>query len=271
MPSPSDDEPPALPRRRLNPAAYQDDEPSSSPPSQHHHHHPHRHHEAWRTLRWVASLAAVLAVAWLAIRTVEHTTGRAASSLTQGLDKVLGAITSTNTRIVEGRAEIDSSAPVSELTLQEVKMTATRSFESENYVLKYLPAGTKQLIVRGNYRVTAGYKLKPGVSLRIEDGVPVARFPKPAILSVELIDFQILSEKDGWANSVNAEDRAQVMRELRQQMRIEAQKSGVLDMVDSALRTRLQDLLGVKDVRIEREVKEDAAAPDKEGQAKVGP
>lgn len=213
------------------------------------------HHEAWRTVRWIAALVAILTIAWFAIRTVERATGGATSSLTQGLDKVLGAITSSNTRIVEGRAEIVETSSVTELALMEVKMNATRSFESENYVLKYLPAGTKQLIVRGNYRVTAGYKLIPGVSLRIENGIPVAHFPKPSILAVELLDFQILSEKGGWANSVNAEDRAQVMRELRQQMRIEAEKSGVLDTVDSTLRTRLKDLLGTKDVRIERDDK----------------
>jgi hypothetical protein len=207
--------------------------------------------EAWRTLRWLAALAAILAIAWFAIRTVE----RATTGATSSLGKVLGAITSSNTRIVEGRAEIVSSSAVSELALMEVKMNATRSFESENYVLKYLPAGTKRLIVRGEYRVSAGYKLTPGVSLRIENGLPVAHFPKPSILSVELIDFQILSEKDGWANAVNAEDRAQVLRELRQQMRIEAEKSGVLDTVDSTLRTRLKDLLATKDVTIERDEK----------------
>ena len=69
-------------------------------------------------------------------------------------------------------------------------MSATRSFENETYVLKYLPAGTKQLIVRGDYRITAGYRLEPGVSLSVEDGIPVARFPDAEILGVELIDFQ---------------------------------------------------------------------------------
>jgi len=211
------------------------------------------HHEPWRTIRWVTALAAILALAWLAIHTIERVSGGATSKLSQGLDKVLGAITSTNTRIVEGRAEIVEKSDVSELALMEVKMSATRSFESETYVMKYLPAGTKRLIVRGEYRIAAGYKLVPGVSLRIENGVPVAKFPKPTILSVELTDFQILSEKDGWANAVNAEDRAQVLRELRQQMRIEAEKSGVLDNVDSALRTRLKDLMGVPDVKIERD------------------
>ncbi len=209
------------------------------------------HPELWKTLRWVSLLLALLLFAWLGLRTFERGVGGTMS----GLEKVLGAITHSDTRIVEGRAEISETAEISELALVEMKMSATRSFENETFVLKYLPAGTKKLIVHGEYRVTAGYKLEPGVSLRMENGIPVARFPEPQILAVELIDYKPLSEKDGWANEVTPEDRAQLLRELRQQMRIEAQKSGVLDMVESTLRTRLRDLLGAGDVKIERPVK----------------
>jgi hypothetical protein len=209
------------------------------------------HPELWKTVRWISLLAALLLLAWLGIRTFERGMGGTVS----GLEKVLGAITHSETRVVEGRAEISEKAEISELGLVEMKMTATRSFENETYLLKYFPAGTKRLIVQGEYRVTAGYKLQPGVSLRMENGVPVARFPEPQILAVELIDYKPLSEKDGWANGVTPEDRAQLLRELRQQMRIEAQRSGVLDMVESTLRTRLRDLLGSKEVKIERETK----------------
>lgn len=210
------------------------------------------HPELWKTVRWIALLAAVLLLAWFGVRAFERGLGGTASGLERGLDKVLGALTHADTRIVEGRAEISDKAEITELSLMEMKMSATRSFENETYVLKYLPAGTKRLIVRGEYRVTAGYKLRPGVSLRADGGVPVAAFPEPEILAVELTDFQILSERDGWANSVTPEDRAQVLRELRQQMRTEAAKSGVLDVVESTLRTRLKDLLGTREVRIER-------------------
>ena len=206
------------------------------------------HPELWKTLRWVSLMIALMVLAWFGMRTFERGVGGTVGSL----EKVLGAITHTDTRIVEGRAEIAEKVEISELALTEMKMSATRSFESETFVLKYLPAGTKRLIVRGQYRVTAGYKLKPGVSLQMQSGVPVARFPEPEILSVELIDYQPLSEKDGWANEVTPEDRAQLLRELRQQMRIEAEKSGVLDIVESTLRTRLKDLLGAGDVRVER-------------------
>ena len=206
------------------------------------------HPELWKTFRWITLSATLLLIAWLALRTMERGVG----GTVNGLEKVLGAITHSDTRIVEGRAEVSESKEISELALVELKMSATRSFENEAFVLRYLPAGTKQLIVRGEYSVKAGYKLEPGVSLTMENGVPLARFPEPTILSVELIDYQALSEKDGWANAVKPEDRAQLQRELQMQMRLEAQRSGVLEIVESTLRTRLRDLLGSGNVTIER-------------------
>lgn len=213
------------------------------------------HPELWKTFRWLAVLATLVVLGVLGVKLVEGGARGTSSAISQSLDKVLGALTNSNTHIVEGRAEIVEQNEISELSLLELRMSATRSFKNENYVLKYLPAGTKQLIVRGDYRITAGYRLKPGVSLAVEEGVPVARFPEAEILGVELIDFTILSEKDGWANSITAEDRATLLRELRQQMRVEAEKSGVLDVVDAALRTRMKDLIGSEHVRIEREEK----------------
>lgn len=209
------------------------------------------HLEIWKTVRWLAFLTAVVLLAVLGFRGFQKTVGGTASGLERGLDKVLGALTNSDTTIVEGRAEVVEKNEISELSLLELRMSATRSYENETFILKYLSAGTKKLIIRGDYRVTAGYRLEPGVSLQIVDGVPVARFPEPTILGVELIDFEVLSEKDGWWNGVTAGDRATLLRELRQQMRREAARSGALDLVDATLRTRIKDLIGVPDVRIE--------------------
>lgn len=206
------------------------------------------HPELWKTLRWIALLAAMLLLALMGVRFMD----RSVKGTSDGIDKVLSALTNADTRITEGRAEIVSQTDISELALLELRMSATRRFENESYVLKYLPTGTKHLIAQGHYRITAGYKLEPGVSLRVENGTPIASFPEPEILGVELIDFEILSEKDGWANNITPADRATLLRELRQQMRVEAEKSGVLDLVETTLATRMRDLLAAQSVKIER-------------------
>ncbi len=211
-----------------------------------------QHTELWKTLRLIVILAAIITVGWFGFRMVEKALAGTAGGLHRGLDKVLAALTHSDTRIVAGRAEVVSKHEIQELALVELRMNATRDYANEGFFLKYLPAGTKRIIVRGEYRVTAGYRLENGTSLRIENGVPVATFPEADVLAVELIDFQILDEKDGWANSITAEDRATILRELRMQMRAEAKRSGILDVVEASMRTRLRDLLGVEEVRIEK-------------------
>lgn len=209
--------------------------------------------EMWRTLRRAVTLLAIIGGTWLlAVRPIERALSGTKSSIERGLKEVLGAITNQDTRVVEGRAEIVGTAEISELSLLEMRMSATRTIEKSEKFSGLLPLGTKKLIVRGHYTVKGGYRLHDGVSLRVEKGTPVARFPKAEILSVELIDFDVLNEDSGWLNRIQPADRAQILRELRNQMRGEAEKSGLLDTVDGTLRTRLRDLLGVESVTMEQ-------------------
>lgn len=209
--------------------------------------------EMWRTLRRAVTLLAIIGGTWLlAVRPIERALSGTKSSIERSLKEVLGAITNQDTRVVEGRAEIVGTAEISELSLLEMRMSATRTIEKSEKFSGLLPLGTKKLIVRGHYTVKGGYRLHDGVSLRVEKGTPVARFPKAEILSVELIDFDVLNEDSGWLNRIQPADRAQILRELRNQMRGEAEKSGLLDTVDGTLRTRLRDLLGVESVTMEQ-------------------
>ncbi len=207
--------------------------------------------EMWRTLRRVITAAAIIGgLYFLAVRPIERALSGTKASVEHGLQEVLAAITNTDTRVIEGRAEITETAEISELSLLEMRMSATRTIEkSESF--SGLPLGTKKLIVRGHYKVKGGYRLKNGISLRMEKDRAIARFPKPEVLSVELIDFDVLSEDSGWLNKIQPADRAQILRELRAQMRTEAEQSGLLDTVDAALRTRLRDLLGTDAVSVE--------------------
>lgn len=212
---------------------------------------PHRV-EMWKTLRRVATAVAIIAgLYFLVVAPIERVLSRTKAGVERSLDKVLGAITNSDTRVVEGRAEIIGTSEISELSLLEMRMSATRTIErSESFSL--LPLGTKKLVVRGYYQVKSGYRLKPGISLRMDGGTAVAKFPKPEVLSVELIDFDMLTEDSGWLNKIQPADRAQILRELRQQMRTEAERSGMLETVESSLRTRLRDLMGVDAVSVEQ-------------------
>ncbi|MGD7654004.1 MAG: DUF4230 domain-containing protein [Verrucomicrobiales bacterium] len=206
--------------------------------------------EMWRTLRWIATLAFVVALTAGMVWRFEKWMSGTKAGVQRSLEQVLGAVTNTDTRIVEGRAEMVEESEVSELALMKMRLSATRTIEKTER-FSGIPLGTKRLIVRGYYDVNGGYRLKDGVSLRVERGVPVASFPRAEVLSVELVDFDVLSEDEGWLNKIQPEDRAQILRELRAQMKQEARESGLLDSVEARLQTRLRDLLGVDSVRIE--------------------
>lgn len=211
--------------------------------------------QMWRTIRrLITAIAIIGGLYFLVVMPVERALRSTKASVERGLEQVLGAVTQRETRVVEGRAEVTGSSEITELSLLEMKMNATRTIEkSEN--LSVLPLGTKKLVVRGTFRVKGGYRLDEGVSLRVERGTVIARFPAPEVLSVELLDFDVLTEESGWLNKVQPEDRAQILRELHDQMRREAMDSGLLDVVDATLRTRLRDLLGTEDIAVERELR----------------
>ena len=60
-----------------------------------------------------------------------------------------------------------------------------------------------------------------------------------------------------WYDEIQPADRAQILRELRDQMREEAARSGLLDTVESSLRTRLRDLLGAESASVAVRVRAD--------------
>ncbi|MFT3992144.1 MAG: DUF4230 domain-containing protein [Luteolibacter sp.] len=208
--------------------------------------------EMWKTLRRLLTVVAIIGgIYLLVVAPLERALGGMKRTLEDGLEAILGAGSKREVKVVEGRAEVVQQTEISELSLLEMRMSATRTIEKAESSFG-LPLGTKRLIVRGHYRVKAGYRLKPGISLGMDGKTLVVRFPKAEVLSVELIDYDVLSEDEGWLNRIQPEDRAQILRELRAQMTGEAQASGMLETVDSTLRTRLRDLMGAKEVRMEK-------------------
>ena len=205
-----------------------------------------------KTIRWLLMLIFLASMVIYGVWHVEKTFNRTTAAATRGLDQILSAITGNKSTMVEGRAIMEEKQQISELALMEMRMSAVRKLENSGSLMKYFPLGTKQIVVRGHYKVKAGYRLQPGVALQIENDEVVAHFPAAEILSVELIDFEEVESKDGWANKITGDDRAWVLRELKQQMEDEAKSSGMLDAVESTLRTRLKDLVGDQKVRVER-------------------
>ncbi|MFT4177744.1 MAG: DUF4230 domain-containing protein [Luteolibacter sp.] len=211
---------------------------------------PHRV-EMWKTVRRLLTVGAILGGAYLlVVAPLERTFRGTQRTLEQGLEAILGAGGKREVRVVKGRAEITERSEISELALMEMRMNTTRTIEKSESRFG-VPLGTKRLVFRGLYKVKGGYRLQPGTSLWMEGKTLVAKFPKAEVLSVELLEVEILNEDSAWLNRVAKGDREQILRELRQQMIGEARESGMLDTIEATMKTRLKDLMGAEAVRME--------------------
>ena len=86
--------------------------------------------EMWRTLRRIVTAVAIIGGGWfLAVRPIERALSSTRASVEHSLKEVLAAITNTDTRVVEGRAEVVETADIAELSLLEMRMSATRTIE----------------------------------------------------------------------------------------------------------------------------------------------
>ncbi|RYD17191.1 MAG: hypothetical protein EOP88_27900, partial [Verrucomicrobiaceae bacterium] len=101
--------------------------------------------EMWRTLRRIVTAAAIIGGAWfLIVRPIERSLANTGERMERGLRDVLGAITNTDTRIVEGRAEIAETAEISELSLLEMRMSATRTIEKSEELSGIIPVSSRK-------------------------------------------------------------------------------------------------------------------------------
>ena len=69
-----------------------------------------QHTELWKTLRMALILVAVVLLGWIGFRLVEKTLAGTASGFDRGLDRVLAALTHSDTRIIAGRADLVAAA-----------------------------------------------------------------------------------------------------------------------------------------------------------------
>ncbi len=206
--------------------------------------------EFWKTVRLALFLALIAAGAWFFFIKPAQVAG---SVMSRTVDGVLEKITGQTTTVTEGKASVLDVADVAELSLVKIKMSTVRTIETEKYALSFINLGTKKLQVRGTFLVSAGYDLKNGGELKMNtDGTQaIASFPDAKILAVELVDLETLNATSGWSNKLTDKDRDDIVKLLRVQMKQEAQRSGLVELSQSYLETRLKDLLGVDSVVVE--------------------
>ncbi len=121
----------------------------------------------------------------------------------------------------------------SEMTLRDVVIYEQTRFRSTKRVL---------LVVTG--RVSAGINLT-AAQVRIDSSKRIIRvtLPPAQLMSVDVTNVTTYDESAGLFNPFSSDDRDEIQRRIRQQLRVAAQQSGILEHADRSAAKALTDFL----------------------------
>jgi hypothetical protein len=134
--------------------------------------------------------------------------------------------------VVERLREV-AKLVASELTLRDVVIYEQTRFRSTKRVL---------LVVTG--RVSAGINLA-NAAVSIDSATKVIRVtvPTATITSVDVTNVTTYDERAGLLNPFTSDDRDEIQRRIRTQLRTAAEQSGILAHADQAAAKAITDLL----------------------------
>lgn len=155
---------------------------------------------------------------------------RAAARVTYGLAGAPATI--THEMVIERLRDV-AKLVASEMTLRDVVVYEQTRFRSTKRVL---------LVVTG--RVSAGINLAAAqvqidsAAKKITIAVPLAQ-----LMSVDVTNVTTYDESAGLWNPFTSDDRDEIQRRVRAQLRATAERSGILQHADQAAAKAIQDLL----------------------------
>lgn len=143
--------------------------------------------------------------------------------------------------LVTGSTAVLEKSEIGELALVQRKTQAITKFQTT-----WL-GSEKTLIVRGDFIVKAGFDLSEGGQWSILDGKINGPLPEGKVLSVEPMgDFEIYYAENGALNRLSPEDHARAFNHLKNQARLDAERSDVGDEAERILLRRLGDIMGLR-------------------------
>jgi hypothetical protein len=131
---------------------------------------------------------------------------------------------------------VEEKKPIAEVALVSRDADVSRRIESVRLRSK------AELSLRAVFRIKAGFDLRdPETRLSLDPGLHKASFdlPYPRVLSVEMIRYEVLADRDGWWNRIGEEEKTQAMRDLRTEATAESVRAGLLRECERRLEEEL--------------------------------
>jgi len=104
---------------------------------------------------------------------------------------------------------------------------------------------TKTIEIQGVFTAKAGFDLREPFRIDVERRPlrVVARVPPPKLLSIDMKEYKVLKDENGWWNSVTSEDRADAIRQIRAEAIDKAKRSGLLEEAQTSVETRVREIV----------------------------
>ena len=104
---------------------------------------------------------------------------------------------------------------------------------------------TKTIQIQGVFTAKAGFDLREPFRIDIEKRPlrVVARMPPPKILSIDMREYEVVKDEDGWWNSVTPKDREDAVRQIRAEAIKKAERSGLLEEARGTVEARLREIV----------------------------
>ncbi|MBC8043625.1 MAG: DUF4230 domain-containing protein [Rhizobacter sp.] len=148
---------------------------------------------------------------------------------------------------VDETVVIEQAAPVLELA------TVSRDLIVEYSTSSTWLGSTKRQTVRGVYTAKAGFDLREQFKLTVSERPlrVVAELPEPKLLSLELKDYKVVQDEDGFWNKIRPEEREDAVRQMQVLARNKAMTSGILTDARTMLQSQVRDVVQAQGAQAE--------------------
>jgi hypothetical protein len=104
---------------------------------------------------------------------------------------------------------------------------------------------TKTIQIQGVFTAKAGFDLREPFRIDIEKRPlhVVAWVPPPKLLSIDMKEYKVLKDENGWWNGVTLQDREEAVRQIRAEAIDKAKHSGLLEESQASVEARIREIV----------------------------
>ena len=134
---------------------------------------------------------------------------------------------------------IEQNTPILEVATVSREMLVDHSWQQT------WMESTKTIQIQGVFTAKAGFDLREPFRIDIERRPlhVVAWVPPPKLLSIDMKEYRVLKDENGWWNSVTLEDRQDAVRQIRAVAIDKATHSGLLEESQASVEARIREIV----------------------------